>query len=268
MSSYTSFGQSIAVTGVNLGFPGGVSRFGDRVIAARVFQPFTTTNVLNFGDPTVLIENATGGQWDSVADFIAHATSNIGLLAAQFAGMAVREVKQQITYPYNQTPGVQVLQNYGSGQMAEVLERGNGTVNFAVNNSGVAGGQVYTRVVLNSGITAGLVGDWEAGTPDATDVFSVATTTTEGSTAATVASGTNIQVGMLISGPSIAPGTYVAAITGTALTLSKAAIATFATTGNVLTFSNLFAIPNCTLRTGKQDANGVMEITFNVRNVA
>jgi len=155
MSSYTSFGQSIAVTGVNLGFPGGVSRFGDRVIAARVFQPFTTTNVLNFGDPTVLIENATGGQWDSVADFIAHATSNIGLLAAQFAGMAVREVKQQITYPYNQTPGVQVLQNYGSGQMAEVLERGNGTVNFAVNNSGVAGGQVYTRVSLQVWLETG-----------------------------------------------------------------------------------------------------------------
>jgi hypothetical protein len=262
-----SFGQTIPVTGPNIGFQGTVSRFGERVIAARQFVPYTSTNNLNFGDPAVVIPNSQGGYFDSVADFIAHATANIALLNTQFAGMAVREVKTQLTYPSNVTPGASPMVGlYSSGQMSEVLERGSGTVLLSVGTPS-QNDQVYTRVVLNSAVTAGVVGDWETN-PAATDLFAVATTLTEGSTAATVASGTNIQVGQLISGTGIAAGTYVAAVAGTSVTLSKAAIATFASTGSVLTFSNLFAIPGCVARTGYVDANNMLEITFERRYAA
>ena len=84
-----SFGQVIPVTGPNLGFPGNISRFGDRVVKARPFAPLTSTNNLNFGDPAVLIPTTTGGTWTSVADFIA-TVANIGKLAKQFAGKPVK----------------------------------------------------------------------------------------------------------------------------------------------------------------------------------
>jgi hypothetical protein len=186
--------------------------------------------------------------------------------------MAVREVKTSLTYPSG-TPGIQQVGYYSNGQMAEVLERGSGTVLLSV-GSPAQGAQLYTRLVLNSAVTAGLVGDWETN-PAATDQFQVATTLTEGSTAATVASGTNIQVGMLVRGPGIADGaipgttaTYVAAVSGTSVTLSTAALATYAATGSLLTFSNLFAIPGCVARTGYVDANGMLEITFKNRLAA
>lgn len=262
-----SFGQVIPVTGPNNGFQGTVSRFGERVIAARVFSPYTLTNNLNFGDPSVIIPNALGGYYDSVADFVAHATSNIGLIAAQFAGMAVREVKTQLTYNNGSAPGIQQVGYYSAGQMSEVLERGSGTILLTAGTP-VAESQLYTRVVLNTGaVPAGFIGDWET-TPAASDLFSVATTLTEGSTTATVASATNIQVGMVMSGPGIVAGTYVAAISGTTVTLSTAASATFASTGSSVTFSNLVALPSVVARTGNLDANNILEITIKNRNAA
>ncbi len=263
-----NFGQVIPVTGPNIGFQGTVSRFGERVIAARQFVPYSSTNVLNFGDPAVIIQNGAGGYYDSVADFVANAVSNIALLPTAWAGMAVREVKTMLTYPAGQQPGLQQVGYYSSGQMSEVLERGSGTVLVSVSNSPTAEAQVYTRIVANTAVPAGFVGDWEIGAPAATDLFTNATTLTEGSASATVTSGTNIKVGQLISGPGIATGTYVAAISGTALTLSQAATATFATTGSLLTFSNLFACPNVVARTGYVDANSMLEITLKVRQAA
>src|ERR1700733_1321934 len=116
-----SFGQVINVTVPNNGFQGTGSRFGGRGMAARTSDPFPVTNNLNFGDPTVLIPTATGGVYDSVADFVANAAANIGLVAQYFAGMAVREVKTQLTYPAGQQPGIQQVGYYANLQMAEVL---------------------------------------------------------------------------------------------------------------------------------------------------
>lgn len=265
MTQY-SFGQVIPVTGPNIGFQGTVSRFGERVIAAREFVPYNAVLNLNFGDPAVMIVNATGGYWDSVADFVAHAVGNIALVSQYFGGMAVREVKTQLTYGAGTQPGLQQVGYYSSGQMSEVLERGSGTILLSVGAPN-AGDKLYTRVVLNGAVTAGLVGDWETN-PAATDLFTSATTLTEGSTSATVTSGTNIQVGQPITGPGVAAGTYVAAISGTGLTLSQAATATFASTGSVLTFSNLVALPDTVARTGFVDANNMLEITIKVRNAA
>lgn len=263
----SSFGQVIPVTGPNLGFIGTISRQGERVVTARTVLS-TAAHSINFGDPVVIVPDATGGTYESVADFVA-TIANTAKLYLDFAGVAVREVKTQLTYPSTNTtnPGnPPMVGSYGPGQMAEALERGSAVVTLSVGTPN-SQDQVYTRIVLNGAIPAGVIGDYETN-PAASDQFVVATTLTQGSTAATVASGTNIQVGQLISGPGIAPGTYVAAVAGTAVTLSQAAIATFATTGSDLTFSNLFALPGVVARTGYVDANSSFEITLKNRVAA
>jgi hypothetical protein len=267
MPNPVSFGQVINPLGVNLGFPGTVSRVGERVIAAREFVPYSSSYNLNFGDPAVLIENNSGGYWDSVADFVADAAANIGLIAAQFAGMAVREVQTQLVYPAGQTPGVLQVGYYAPNTMAEVLERGSATVLLTV-GSPVAGSQVYTRVVQNlSNVPGTTIGDWETN-PAATDLFSVeATTQTQGSPDVTIASGANTQNGQVVSGVGIPAGAYVVSGGGgTSIVLSQNATQT--SSANVLTFSNLVALPNVVARTGYVDANNMLEITIKVRNAA
>jgi hypothetical protein len=269
MTQY-AFGQTIPVTGPNIGFQGTVSRFGERVIAARQFVPYTTTNVLNFGDPAVIIPNSSGGYYDSVLDFVADATANIGLITAQFAGMAVREVKTDLVYPAGSQPGLAQVGYYSNTQMAEVLERGSGTVIITVSNSPAAGSQVYVRLVTNSNVSAGFVGDWEVGTPAATDLFSAATT---GSNAAgqkviLYSSTTNMQVGQLISGPGVPVGSYVTAVTANTSVTINNNLTLNSTSGVVYQLSNLFAVPGCVARTGYLDSNNMLEITFERRYAA
>jgi hypothetical protein len=242
---------------------------GERVIDARqlVQQSPTGTFNLNFGDPAVLIENNSGGFWASVADFINAAVSNTALLALQFAGMAVREVQTQLVYPAGQAPGILQVGYYAPGTMAEVLERGSGTVLLTV-GSPVAGSQVYTRVVQNlSNVPGTFIGDWETN-PAATDLFSVeATTQTQGSPDVTIASGANTQNGQVVSGVGIPAGAYVVSGGGTT-SIVLSANATQTSSANILTFSNLVALPNVVARTGDVDANNMFEITIKVRNAA
>jgi len=267
-----SFGQVIGVTGPNNGFQGTVSRFGERVITAREFVPYNAALNLNFGDPSVIIPNATGGVFDSVADFVANSTANIGLIAQYFAGMAVREVKTQLTYPAGQQPGIQQVGYYSNLQMAEVLERGSGTVLLSVGTPN-AEAQIYTRVVLNTNVPAGFIGDWETN-PAASDLFTLngITAAAAAATALTGITFTNVFVGQVVTGPGIAPGTYVVSGTGTpgaytALVLSNG-LTTAITATSVLTFSNLVALPNVVARTGNLDSNSILEITIKVRNAA
>ena len=265
----TSFGQVIGVTGPGIGFAGTVSRQGERVIAARVFNPTTSTNNLSFGDPAVLVGDATGGKWDSIADFVA-TVANIGKVAAQFAGMAVREVQTQLQYPAGQTPGILQVGYYASGTIAEVLERGSGTIALSAGAPN-AGDQVYSRVVLNGVVTAPL-GDWETN-PAASDLFTLtgATAAAAGQTAITLTA-TGVYVGQVVSGPGVNAGTYVVSGTGTAgsysaIVLSQA-LTTAITTTSPLTFSNLVALPNVVARTGFVDSNGMLEITLKNRQAA
>jgi hypothetical protein len=266
----TSFGQVIGVTGPYLGFPGTISRQGERVVASRQFSPLTSTNNLNFGDPAVLVPSTTGGTWDSVADFIA-TVANIANVAAYFAGMAVREVQTQLAYPAGQTPGVLQVGYYPNGAMADVLERGSATVPLTVGTPS-AGSQVYTRVVQNAAVTAPN-GDWETN-PVASDLFAVTgATASANSTALTLgATVAACQVGQVVSGVGIAAGTYVTAGTGgtgsfTAVTLSQATTDDIVA-GQAITFSNLVALPGVVARTGYVDANGMVEITIKTRNAA
>ncbi len=273
MTQY-NFGATIPVTGPNIGFPGTVSRFGERVIAARPFSPATSTNNLNFGDPAVLVPNSTANledAYDSVADFVAAATANIALVAKYFAGFAVREVKTQLTYEAGLQPGLLQAGYYSSGQMAEVLERGSGTVSLAVGTP-KSQSQLYTRVVLNAAVPAGYVGDWEA-TPAASDLFTI-TGITAAAAGATALTGTftGVYVGQVVTGPGIAPGTYVVSGTGTAgaytAIVISAGLTTAITATSVLTFSNLVALPYTVARTGYLDANNILEITIMQRAAA
>lgn len=92
--NYQSFGQVIQPNGPNVGFPGNVSRQGERVIKAR---QVSDTNNLSFGAAAVLLSNATGGLWESVATFLATA-ANAQNLQQYFAGIAVREVTTQLQF--------------------------------------------------------------------------------------------------------------------------------------------------------------------------
>jgi hypothetical protein len=131
---------------------------------------------------------------------------------------------------------------------------------------------VYTRVVLNAAIAAGLVGDWETNPADS-DLFSLSgiTGVAAGQTALTLTA-TGVYVGMVVSGPGVPAGTYVVSGTGTAgsysaIVLSNA-ITTALTSTSPLTFSNLVALDGVVLRTGYVDANGMAEITIKNRKAA
>lgn len=267
-----SFGQTIPVTGPNIGFPGNISRQGERVVTARQFVPFTSSNNLNFGDPAVIIPNTEGGYYDSVADYVADAEANIALLAQFGIGMAIREVKTQLTYPYNSAPGVQQTGYYSNGQMAEVLERGNATVLLTAGTPTGPGNQVYTRHVLNSSnVPAGFIGDWEV-TPAATDLFTKPVGTggaAAGQAVIPIASTTNIQVGQLVTGqPGLPLGAYVASLVANTSVTLNANLLTAMAAGAVLNFSNLVPVPGCVTRTGYLDANNMLEIVFQRRYLA
>ena len=274
MPNPISFGQVIPVTGPNLGFPGTVSRQGERVITARelVQQTVAGTYNLSFGDPAVLIQNALGGYWASVLDFITAATSNIGLLAAQFAGFAVREVQTNLVYPAGQAPGVLQVGYYAPGTIAEVAERGSGTIVLTA-GAPSAGSPLYTRVVANAA-TVTTLGDWETGPFAASDQFTL-NGVTAALAAATTLTGitfTGVYVGQVVSGAGVTPGTYVVSGTGTpgsytSIVLSNG-LTVATTTSSVFSFSNLVQLPNVVARTGYMDANGILEINIKVRNAA
>lgn len=79
--------------------------------------------------------------------------------AAALGGIAVREVKTQLGYPY--TPGVQTVGYYQAGQYVGCMTEGAITVKCTVGTP-QTGLPVYIRVALNSGVPAGLLGDLEA----------------------------------------------------------------------------------------------------------
>ena len=153
----TSLGQAIPVLGVNLGFPGDVSRIPNPVIVARPVNTGSILN-LNFGDAAVVIPDTTGGTWKSVADFMANGGGSAATALANFAGFAKREVKTQLGYPG--TYGAQAIGYYQPGEIAEVLEQGAILVTLAAGTP-QANQQAYIRVVSNPAIST-VIGGVEA----------------------------------------------------------------------------------------------------------
>lgn len=259
---FTTFGQNIPVTGPNIGFPGNVSRGAgaDRVIVARPVNSAATNN-LNFGEIAVEVSDSTGGTWRSLKDFIAASVANVSNAVAQFAGIAVRNVKTTLTFAGSVAPGTLLTGYYAAGEMAEVLERGSVPV-IVTYGTPQANQPVYGRIVANASLTGTAVGDIEA----AADTVSTTGTATSGSTALTVASGTGLAVGQLVTGAGIAAGTYLASGSGTSWVLSAATTADLSTTA--LVFANTIQLPNVVFRTGVLDANNVAEITLKSRQAA
>lgn len=127
---------------LNIGYPGSFSRNADCIIANRVIKK-TDANGPAFGDPIILNSDNTYSKFGS------------GNTAAQFVGVAVREVRQATDY-MNQGQLV-----YRPGEAADVIQRG--AVCVKVNNgTPTAGGTVYIRVTVNESIPAGVVGGFEA----------------------------------------------------------------------------------------------------------
>lgn len=264
MGSFTSFGKSIPVLGPNIGFDGSISRLGERVVAARQVYPQATKNLV-FGNPAVIIPDSTGGTYDSVAGFIDRDPANAGLVASTFAGAAVREVKTQLVYEAGSTPGIEQVGYYQPGEESEVLERGSQTVPLS-GGTPVSQGQVYTRVALNEDdVPGGSIGDWEATPPDSDNIATTGSASSA-STALTVASGTGLQAGQVVTGVGIAPGTAIESVSGTAVVLSLPTTASLSTTA--VNFSNVVALPFTVFRTGYVDDNSKVEVTFKLRNAA
>lgn len=123
---------------LNLGYAGNVSRQADAIITQRPAKG----DPISFGDPVILNPD------NSYTKFGA---TNI---AAQFAGIAVREVKQATDY--YPTGG-----NYKNSEPCDVISRGTVTVICNV-GAPTAGGSVYLRIAENEAIPNGVIGGFEA----------------------------------------------------------------------------------------------------------
>jgi hypothetical protein len=155
----SSFGVSLPVVALNNGFLGAVSRVGYPVIVARQVLP-TTPNPISFGDPAVFVAGASDGDYavQSVADFIVGGGT---FTAAKFTGVAIREVKTNLSYLSLATIPANLIGTYAPGEIAEVLETGSICVKIN-NGTPFSQGPVYVRIAANVGIPAGVVGGFEA----------------------------------------------------------------------------------------------------------
>lgn len=141
-------GQVIGKT-MSIGYPGSFARNPDCIIAARTVDPEADQPV-SFGDPVVLSEQ------DTFSRFGADHT------AADFVGIAIREVKQSTDY-YNPDG------SYLPGQTCDVLTRGSVCV-VVHNGTPKAGGKVYIRTKANVSYPNGVVGGIEAAADDTNTV--------------------------------------------------------------------------------------------------
>ena len=152
-----SFGTVIPVLALNLGFPGNVSRVGERVIHARQVSP-TTANPIKFGEGAVIVPDSMGGTVQSLADFINGGGNFDG---NNFAGIAVRNVKTNLNYSTLGNTANPYIGSFAQTTMAGILERG--SVAVTINNgTPISQSPVFVRTVLNGGIPAGVVGGFEA----------------------------------------------------------------------------------------------------------
>lgn len=139
-------GRAIGIE-LNLGYAGTVSRSVDTVITPRIIKSIKlggkeTESAVAFGEPVVLNADNTYSRFGAKS------------VAAEFAGIAIREVKQAIDY-YSGSG------YYLPGDTCDVLNRGSITV--ACNNgTPTAGGKVYIRVKENASIPQGVIGQFEA----------------------------------------------------------------------------------------------------------
>jgi hypothetical protein len=149
------FGAVIPVIGLNNGFLGRITRSGPRGIVARQVLA-STASPIPFSATVFMVPDSLGGTVQTVKDFIGGGGT---MTAALLAGIAVANVKTQLTFPL--PVGQAQIGQYNQGEMCEYLQEG--SINVAINNGApVAGNPVFLRVALNGAIPAGVVGGLEA----------------------------------------------------------------------------------------------------------
>lgn len=127
----------------NYGFSGNVSRSPDCIIEAKPVA--ADSDSIFFGQPVVLNS-------DNTFD----APTSTTLTAANFAGVAIAEARQNNTYPPNNANG-----SYAPDSMCDVLQRGVVTVNVQ-RGTPTAGGAVYVRTQLSTEFPSAVIGGFEA----------------------------------------------------------------------------------------------------------
>lgn len=133
---------------MNYGFPGNYARTPDDIVMSR---KVAGTAEIPFGAAVVLNTDNT------------YQLVGTGFTADKFAGVALRIVKQAVSYnDQNET-------TYKVGEAASVIERGQVTVACNVGTP-TAGGDVYVRITANASVTNGVVGGFEASADGANTV--------------------------------------------------------------------------------------------------
>ncbi len=126
-------------TELPLGYEGNYARTPDCIIMNRKAK---TTNIA-FGAPVVLNSDNTYSAFGALNT------------ADQFIGVAVREVKQVVSYADQNNA------YYAAGDQCDVLERGNVVVKCG-KGTPTAGGAVYIRITANASYPDQAVGSFEA----------------------------------------------------------------------------------------------------------
>lgn len=138
--------------------------------ASNINGLFPGMFIFGAGIPAGAQITAVSGTTITISIAATASASGVSIFVAVFGGIAVREVKTQLTFPI--TPGSSLTGNYLPGQMCEALVRGSITVKIPVGTP-ITDGVVYVRRVVNGGIPAGLLGDLEAAA-DGTNMIALA----------------------------------------------------------------------------------------------
>jgi hypothetical protein len=136
---------------LNLGYAGKVSRNGYNNITSRFSKSILDNNgnetmpSINFGDPVVLNTDNTYSKFGATGTGVSAAT------LANFAGFAVAEVKQVMSYGFGTLSSAG---QYLPGQPMDVISSGSITA-FCVEGTPVAGGAVYVATSDGTNVKAG-----------------------------------------------------------------------------------------------------------------
>jgi len=126
---------------MNYGYAGNYARTPDDIVADRKLADASAA--IPFGAAVALKSDNT------------YTAVGSTFTAADFAGIALRTVKQATSYQ------AQNVVSYQPGEMMSALQRGAATVVCNVGTP-TAGGDVYVRILENASVPAGVVGGFEA----------------------------------------------------------------------------------------------------------
>ena len=136
---------SVIQLSMNFGYPGSYARMPDDIVVNKPVK--TGTADIPFGYAVMLNTDNTFQKGDA------------NLTAANFAGIAVREVRQALVL--NADQGV-----YAAKTPCDVLARGNTVIKLA-RGTPAAGAAVLFRIAADAEVSGSAVGDFEAGSATA-----------------------------------------------------------------------------------------------------